>query len=192
MPVDDALLRAPNNRHIKINETLTLMEAFDALKAAKGHSWWHMIIEYENKTWAALRFSDLDLLALRMGPDFFSTPISDLPLNASLVNAVEKDSIDTENAKALARESLGRLLVITRNGQCVGIISVGGARGELFAGSTASELYGELADLSEDARLRYQVKAPPPTCPHCGQQSYQKYDVEKEVFICRNCGKIGG
>src|SRR5689334_18017847 len=156
MPINNDLLNEPINRHVKVLEDATLMEAFAALKAAKGYLWWHLIIENQDNTWAALRFSDLDPLLFRLGPESFTTPLCDLPLNSVHLEAVDQENIDPASILSLFPENGERIFAVIRDDQFAGIICDGGTRGEFFAGSIASELYGTLADLSADARIRYQ------------------------------------
>src|SRR6266511_740671 len=159
MPITNELLNDTSNAHIHVEASSTLKEAFAALKAAGGQPWWHLIIPQGVGQWGAVKFSELDALAAKMGPDFFTTPIHQLPLPWIQAEAVEQNSLDDDEASDEAYRSPGRLLVVTRDGAFVGILYAGVVRGE-FAGPTALELHGVLADLSQDARVHYAAKAP--------------------------------
>jgi hypothetical protein len=189
VPITNAVLSNESNAHIYLKASSTLMDAFAALKAASGEPAWHLIIAQGPQHWGAVKFSELDALAVKMGPDFFTTPIDQLPLPLVQAKAVEQASMDDGDAGIEAYLSPGQLLVVTWDGAFVGILYAGGARGgdDLFAGPAAIELHGVLADLSQDARVRYTAKAPPPTCRHCGQPSYLGYDLARGVFFCQNC-----
>jgi hypothetical protein len=190
MPIPAERLNERVNCHIRVLDTSTLMEAFAALKAANGQLWWHLVIEDQDKNWTALRFGDLDSLLFRLGPEAFTTPLRELPRETIPLMAVDRESTDAASIPDLLLRSGTRPLAVSEKGHLLGIIcDRNNTRGEFFAGSMANELYGTLADLSADARVRYQAKAPPPTCPHCKHVSYQKYDLTKKTFVCRLCGK---
>ena len=190
MPISDAVLNKSSSRYIKVEETAPLTEAFTLLKKANGLGWWKLIVHRASGVWDVIEFSGLDSLAAMMGPDFFKLPIANLPIEFERPLVREQSSLSDSAAEQLARDSPGKVLIITTNGQFAGIIVAVRRGSDLFSGPSAVELFGALADLKEDPRAGYAAIAPPPTCPHCNQQSYRGYDVKTKSFYCLNCKKV--
>jgi len=143
MPINDTVLQQVTNSHIKVNDTETMRDAFARYKAANGQPWWRLVVQRQDGKWAVITFRDLDALANDLGAAFFNQPIRDLPIPFKTVNAVEQDQYTTNAAQRLALDSPEQLLVVTKNGQFVGILAVGTKRSvvEKFAGPSAADLF---------------------------------------------------
>jgi hypothetical protein len=175
-----------NDQYIVTSESQSIGEAYKALREAGGHNWWYLIIKYKKKYEVRL-FHDLNILALRLGPDFFKMSIQDLPLPGTELKTIDIGEVHQEHVTTLARSSPGQILGVTEHKKITGLVVATGTRSDVFGGPNAIELYGILADLSTDARVYYEAKAPPPVCPHCAKQGYQSYNVQRQVFICPHC-----
>src|SRR5579859_5581730 len=116
MSISDAELKTTLS-YIKVAETVTLTDAFTRLKKANGRGRWKLIVERAGGIWDVASFSDLDTLAITMGPDFFTIPIADLPIEFDRPLTREQNNLDYDTAEQLAQASAGNLVIITLNGQ---------------------------------------------------------------------------
>ncbi|MCC7448513.1 MAG: toll/interleukin-1 receptor domain-containing protein [Anaerolineae bacterium] len=146
MPINDAVLHQAINSHIKVSDTATMRDAFTRYKAADGQPWWRLVVQRQDGSWAVTTFRDLDALASSLGAAFFDQPIRDLPIPFTTVIAVDQDRYTTNAAQRLALDSPEQLLVVTKNGQLVGILVVGTRRSaaEKSDGPSAVDLFERL------------------------------------------------
>jgi hypothetical protein len=177
-----------NDKFVLIEGGKNIGEAYKALHETGGNNWWYLIIQ-NDKNYQIRLFYDLNTLALRLGPDFFRMSIRDLPSPSTELHTMDFGEVDQEQAVTIARSKPGQILGITKNRKITGLVVVAVTRSDVFGGPSAIELYGVLADLSNDARVRYEAKAPPPVCPYCARKGYQSYDVQRQVFFCQHCKK---
>ena len=191
MSTNNLLSSIMQTTFIVANISQQVREVYRDLQVADGQNWWYLVI-VDNGKYKLLRFSDLNMFALRLGPNFFNNAILDLPLNTITLKTVKLNEVDADQAIMLAQKNLGKVLGITDEGELIGLILASTKRSDIFTGPSAVELYGILAELNADARVRYEAKAPPPICPKCKKPSYQKFDVKSKAFFCLACGeKIG-
>ena len=127
MPIADEALQSAKNRYLAVKGEATVGQAIAALKFHGGQGWWHLLVQMEDGTWGATRFTDLykqlegTLAAADIRLDGWS----------GLVDAktVERNSMDTRAAQSLAKKSSGHLLVVTEGDMPVGILFEGASRG---------------------------------------------------------------
>jgi len=191
MQTNSSLSSILSYNYIVVSASQNVGKIYEALRLVGGNNWWFFVID-DNQKYRAGRFFDMNILALRLGPDFFELTITDIPLFTAVLTTSDLDSINQEQAIKLAESSTNHILGITRDEKLIGIVIAGTTRNEIFGGPSAIELYGILADLSADARVRYQAKAPPPYCLHCEKYCYQQYDIQRKAFICSNCKEMEG
>ena len=121
MPISDEALQNEKNRFIAVISDATVGQAIAALRAEAGQPWWHLLVQTDDDTWGVTRFAELYVSLERMasaadvrlgGRKDLTTPIT-----------VERDSMETSAARALAVKSPGGLLVVTVDGMPVGILA---------------------------------------------------------------------
>lgn len=139
MPISDEALQNPKNRFLAVSGDATVGQAIAALQGEGGESWWHLLIRMDDGSWGATRFTDLYESLERMAT------ASEVRLgggrNLTGATAIDRDSMETRPAQALARQSPGSLLIVTVDSVPVGILVEGVSRGGL---SISSAKLGEL------------------------------------------------
>lgn len=126
MPISDEALQNEKNRFIAVKGEATAAQAFAAFNALAGQLWWHIVIRMKDGSWCVARFNEL--LAAVESAASADFQISELnQLRPAL--AVERGSLETKAAQALARKSAARVLVVTENGLPIGILVEGVRRG---------------------------------------------------------------
>jgi len=107
----------PHNTHLPVSGQATLRQAFAMLTSPQidGQAWWHLIVARTSGTWATAPFEDLYRQAQT------DTTKLDIPLDELdwLISArvVEQGSMGTGEAEDEARQSPGKLLVVTDGGE---------------------------------------------------------------------------
>ncbi|MBI5928056.1 MAG: hypothetical protein HY862_02015 [Chloroflexi bacterium] len=155
MPISDDRLYAEGNAYIGVSAKQTVRDALrqwskDATRWGTPREWWWLVIEHDRHQFSAIPFEQLrDLLNQAGSGVTMDTQLADLPeatqqldswqLTPGIVytKLVDKNTTTTAVALQLAEESPGQLLVVTTQGQCVGIIS---KRTRSFAMATFSLL----------------------------------------------------
>ena len=149
MPISDEALRKETNRFIAVKGEARVGQALAAFKALEAQSWWHLVVQKLDGSWAVARFRDLAALPDVAGaPD---TQVNDLE-NLTAASAVERDTIETRDAQAQARKSPSRVLVVTANGTPVGILVEGvrrSAGGPTLAAPDVNRLGGKYINLKD-------------------------------------------
>jgi len=139
MPISDEALQNPKNRFLAVSGDATVGQAIAALQGEGGQSWWHLLIRMDDGSWGATRFTDLYESLERMAT------ASEVRLGGSksvtIATAIDRGSMETRPAQALARESPGSLLIVTVDGMPVGILVEAVSRGSL---SISTAKLGEL------------------------------------------------
>ncbi|GIK63276.1 MAG: hypothetical protein BroJett018_10700 [Chloroflexota bacterium] len=153
MPISEDRLYADGNAYILVAAHQTVRHALyewsrGATRWGTPREWWWLVIEHEGSRFAAIPFEQLRDL-LNQSEITMDTCLADLPealqqadswqLNPGVIHSriVDKSTITTAAALQQAEESPGQLLVVTTQGQCVGIIS---KRSRSFAMATLSLL----------------------------------------------------
>ncbi len=174
MPISDDRLYAEVNAHILGDATDTVREVLKAWQNGNarwgiGREWWWLIIQYDGGLYTAIAFEQLrDLLA---SPDFdvnFDTRLSALPAEDTsdwrhpkpgvvAARVVDKKRYSTANALHLAENAPGNMLVVTEDGQFVGVLS---KRMRNFAMADLS-----LLNLIEELETKEAASPTPPTAP---------------------------
>lgn len=148
MPISDAALRNPKNRFLAVSGDATVGQAIAALKGVGGESWWHLLVKMDDGSWGATRFTDLYESMERMAT------AADVRLGGrkglTVATAIDRDSLETKLAQALARKSPGSLLIVIVDNVPVGILFEGVSRGGLAISSAKlSELGGPYVNLKD-------------------------------------------
>lgn len=113
MPISDEALQKEKNRFIAVIGEATVEQAVATLKAMGGEAWWHLVVRMPDGSWSVARFSEL------LPPG--ETQLRDFnQLRAA--SAVERATVETKTAQAMARKSPRGVLVVTENGLPVGIL----------------------------------------------------------------------
>lgn len=148
MPISDAALQNPKNRFLAVSGDATVGQAIGALKGVGGESWWHLLVKMDDDSWGATRFTNLYESLERMAT------AADVRLGGRkgliVATAIDRDSMETKPAQALARKSPGSLLIVNVDGVPVGILFEGVSRGGLAISSAKlSELGGPYVNLKD-------------------------------------------
>jgi hypothetical protein len=162
MPISDEALQSPKNSFIAVTGEATVGQAIAALQALGGQPWWHLVVKMDDGSWGITRFSDLIAPLAKMAA------ASEIRLGGrkglTTAIAIERDSMETRAAQALARKSPGRLAVVTVGGAPVGILAEGVTRSAAALVSTASlnDLGGKYINLKDYGSILLSSSKPPP------------------------------
>jgi hypothetical protein len=147
MPISDEALQNPKNRFIAVTADAKLGQAIAALQSIGGQAWWHLVVQRDDGSWAAARFSELEAL-LGAAPDAAEIRLGDAAaLRAT--PATDRNKIETKAAQALARKSPARMLVVTDIGMPVGILVEGTTRAAAPPSRNSGGLVAPSASLDE-------------------------------------------
>jgi len=149
MPISDEALQSEKNRFVAVTADATVGQAIAAWQDLGGQPWWHLAVRMEDGSWRIARFS---ALYDSLGPAATASEIRLSGLKElTSVPSVERDSLDTSDAQALARKGPTRVLVVTADGLPVGILVEGVRRGAGLMVSSASieELGGKYVKLKD-------------------------------------------
>lgn len=135
MPISDEALQSEKNRFIAVKGEATLGQAIAALREFGGQPWWHLVVRTPG-SWSVARFSEL-VANLAATATAWETKLSDLK-QLKTASAVERGSIETKAAQALARKSSARVLVVTEKALPIGILVEGVKRGAAPRGGVLS------------------------------------------------------
>ena len=150
MPISDEALRKEKNSFIAVNGETKVGQAIAALRDLGGQAWWHLVVRLDEGSWGLARFSELhSSLAGTAGA-------AEVRLREwkglTVATAVDRDSMETQAAQALARKSPGHVLVVTVQGLPVGILVEGVTRGAAALSLTSpslDDLGGKYVKLSD-------------------------------------------
>jgi DNA-directed RNA polymerase subunit RPC12/RpoP len=176
---------------ILIDGTQTLTEAkklFEEKKSPENDT--YLVVALPNWQYHVILFSDLIKILLMMGPESRTQPLSKLPIPPAS-RVVPRDTTESggEILDWVATHPQSTV-VVTDAGKFTGLFvnpDRGGDSG-LAGNLSFLQLYGKFIQLSEDPRLSV-LEVEPPTCPHCGQQNFYKFNTDRQVYICPNCQK---
>lgn len=148
MPISDEALQSAKNRFIAVSAEATVGQAIAALRDLAGQPWWHLVVQMDDGVWGVTKFTDLHASLEKMAT------AAEVRLGGrtglTIAAAVERDSIETKAALALAGKSPGRVLVVTTRGIPVGILFEGASRGGLsISSATLGELGGKYVNLKD-------------------------------------------
>ena len=123
-------------------------QAIAALHAEDGQPWWHLLVQADDGSWGVTRFADLYASLERMAS------AADVQLGGrkdlTIATTVERDSMETRAAQALALKSPGGLLVVTVDGMPVGILAEGVSRAALsISFAKLNDLGGKYVNLKD-------------------------------------------
>jgi hypothetical protein len=127
MPITDDALQKEKNRFIAVTGDAKFGQLIAALNAVGGQPWWHAVVKLSDGSWGAARISKIGE-SLAATDDAAETRISDVGGMQTIV-AVERNTLETKEAQALAKKSAGGVLLVTENGAPVGIMVEGFRRG---------------------------------------------------------------
>lgn len=139
MPISEAALQNPKNRFLAVMGDASVGQAIGALQSEGGQPWWHLVVQMDDGSWRVTRFSDL-YVALKDLADAAEIRLGSWD-GLTEATAVERDSIDTRAAEALAKKSANQVLVVTVDASPVGLLVEGLRRG---GPSISSAKLGEL------------------------------------------------
>ena len=148
MPISDKALQNPKNRFIAVSGTATVGQAIAALQAEGGQPWWHLLVRMDDGSWRVARFANLhaSLESIPNAADVRLAGWKDL----KVATAIERESMETSTAQALARKNPGGILVVTTNGLPVGILVEGVSRSAVSISSAKlGDLGGKYIDLKD-------------------------------------------
>jgi hypothetical protein len=174
MPISEERLQAEVNAHILANANETVKETLRRWKTGHsqwgmGREWWWLIIQYDTNRFGAIPFEDLrellmdsasgvtgDSLLANLPPADHTNWRTPKP-GVIAARTVEQNTHSTASALHLTENSPGNLLVVTRNGQLLGILN---KRMRNFAMASLSLL--SLLDEMETASVSPSATTPPP------------------------------
>jgi len=169
MPISDAALQNPKNRFLAVSGEATVGQAIAALQAEGGQPWWHLLVRMDDGSWGATRFTDLYESLEKMAT------AADVRLGGrkslTVLTTIDRDSMETRPAQALARASPGSLLIVTVDSVPVGILVGRVSRGGLSISSAQlSELGGKYINLKDYGSIllsssRVSANPPKPGAP---------------------------
>ena len=148
MPISDEALQNPKNRFLAVSGDATVGQAIAALQGESGESWWHLLVRMDDGSWGTTRFTDLYESLERMAT------AAEVRLGGrktlTVATAIDRGSMETRPAQALARESPGSLLVVTVDSVPVGMLVEGVSRGgPSISSTTLNELGGKYVNLKD-------------------------------------------
>ena len=148
MPISEAALQDPKNRFLAVKGDASVGQALGALQSEGGQPWWHLVVQMDDGSWRVSRFSDL-YVALK---DLTNAAEIRLGSWDGLIEttAIDRDSIDTRGAEALAKKSASQVLVVTVEASPVGLL-VGDVRrgGPSISSAKLGELGGRHINLKD-------------------------------------------
>jgi len=139
MPVSDAELNQAANAHLLRPATETVFSALRVWRDTPGpQEWWWLVIQHDAQRYTALRFAELrDLLAQRKRGAHMNTPLADLPARRDNPDdpdrpvpgvvtppVIDGAEIDAARAREIALTSPGQVVVVVRDEQFRGIVSI--------------------------------------------------------------------
>ena len=127
MPISDDALQKEKNRFIAVKDDAKFGQVVAALNAVGGKPWWQVVVRADDGSWRAARISEVGA-ALATNKNAAEVRLRDTT-ELNPVAAAEQNSLDTKAAQALARQSPGGVLLVTKNGVPVGILVEGVRRG---------------------------------------------------------------
>ncbi len=163
MPIREEDLVVPKNAHLAVSGQATLRQALALLRSPEvnGQSWWHLVVARTDGTWGVGTFSDL-YAAAKADAAKLDTRLDELD-SLILAHAVEQDSMGQREAVVAATRAPENVLVVTNQGELVGILYEGSrGGGEPVSTSALTELAGEPADLEEFKDLLVRKRRPKP------------------------------
>jgi hypothetical protein len=148
MPISDEALQNPKNRFLAVSGDATVGQAIAALQGEGGEAWWHLLVHMDDGSWGTTRFTDLYESLERMAT------AAEVRLGGrktlTVATAIDRSSMETRPAQALARESPGSLLVVTVGSVPVGMLVEGVSRGgPAISSTTLNELGGKYVNLKD-------------------------------------------
>lgn len=148
MSIDPNALASSENQFVLAEAAEPVGRAVVALEHAQGNGWWHLVVEMGAGRYAAVRFDDLAPLAESGGAGFFRRPLGDLVGDGiPEATTVEQADLETNQAKDLALDSPGHLVVVTHQGVSVGILHVGMG---VFEHASLMALFGQFKQRSPE------------------------------------------
>lgn len=167
MPISYEALRNPKNRFLAVSGDATAGQAIAALQGEGGESWWHLLVRMDDGSWGITRFTELYESLERMAI------AAEVRLGGrkslTVATAIDRDSMETRPAQALARKSPGTLLIVTVDSLPVGILVEGVSRGGLAISSAKlSDLGGPYINLKDYGSILLSSSKSPAKLPKPG------------------------
>lgn len=148
MPISEAALQDSKNCFLAVKGDASVGQAFGALQGEGGQQWWHLVVQMDDGSWRVTRFSDL-YVALKDRADAAEIRLGSWD-GLTETTAVERDSIDTRAAEALAKKSTNQVIVVTFDAAPIGLL-VGDVRrgGPSISSAKLGELGGKHINLKD-------------------------------------------
>lgn len=152
MPISDEALQKEKNRFIAVTGDAKFGQAIAALNALDGQPWWHLVLQVNDGSWRAARFGEIGS-SLAAKTNAAETSLRD-STELQTVAVIERNSLDTKAAQAMARKSAGGILVVLDNGAPVGILVEGirraaGSGGLMLSSTSLEQLGGKYVKLKD-------------------------------------------
>src|SRR5574341_1559497 len=125
MPIREELLNQLANRYVQAEPDETAIELVNRLKRLGGDESWQVVVRGQNGQWRAIQIHEL-LKRLVEQRELANVPLAQLDLPAARV--VDQNEMSSGEAQELARQQPNWLLVVTREGAVIGIVSEGPKR----------------------------------------------------------------
>ena len=169
MPISDKALQNPKNRFLAVSGDATVGQAIAALKGEGGELWWHLLVRLDDGSWGVTRFTELAKSLEKSGTAANVRLAGRKSL--AIATAIDRDSMETLPAQALARKSPGSLLIVNVDNVPVGILFEGVSRGGLAISSAKlGDLGGPYINLKDYGSIllsssKSPAKPPKPGAP---------------------------
>lgn len=169
MPISDKALQTPKNRFLAVSGDATVGQAIAALKGEGGELWWHLLVRLDDGSWGITRFTDL-AKSLEKSATAANVRLAGRK-SLTIATAIDRDSMETLPAQALARKSPGSLLIVNVDRVPVGILFEGVSRGGLAISSAKlGDLGGPYINLKDYGSIllsssKNPAKPPKPGAP---------------------------
>lgn len=191
MPINEGLLKKHGKKNIILvagNQTLNgVIQRLQEGSYPENDT--YLVVRLSNQQYKAAPLLDIRSIVTKMGPDSLIRPLRDLPIPAA--GRVEHKNT-TETAKSIENwltNHPGSAVVVIGDEGFVGLLASTNMAGG-FDSLILGALEGEQTDIGKDFRADVTRKVDAPTCPHCNQQNFFTYNLEKNQFVCTNCGKV--
>ncbi|WP_339376197.1 hypothetical protein [Calothrix sp. NIES-2098] len=172
------------------SQTLTeAIEAFQALKYSENNT--YLVVRLSDDKYNVILFSNLKAILKKLGSNSL-TQLSNLPIPpASRVVPTDTEESGGDILDWVASHPQSPV-VVTDAGKFAALFVNPNRSGDSGLADNLSllGLHGELVQLSQDPRSDYKPKVQPPTCPHCHQVNFYRFNTDAKQFFCPNCKGI--
>ncbi len=124
-----------------------------------------------------------------VGYESFKMHLRDIPL-VSVMRVIQMNTIEPwSDIKdwAVTTSNSSTVFVDSGGSVCGLLVNPNRSIGDVFAGFALSGLYGNLVDLVNEPRARFESHVAPPTCPICHSHNFYVYAPSKRGYYCPTC-----